>query len=146
MLKKVKEKLVVFFLKLRETGFFHVFGSSLINRIIGFVSVFLLVRVLPQDAYGAYSYVYAILSTILLFNGLGVVTGALQLCSEEEPGSGHSVQVFQYAARLGFIFDAILVVLLLVVSLIVVFPLQGTDTLTRTIAFLPLVILAFELI
>jgi len=132
--------------QLRTTGFFHVFGSSIINRIIGFVVVFFIVRILSPEDYGVYTYAFSILSVLLLINGLGVATGILQLCSEKEPGSFQSISLFKYSYRIGIQADCVFAIVLLISTFVISFPLQGANALVRLISFLPLVMLAFELI
>ena len=70
------------FKKLFQTGFFHIFGSSVINKILTFLSNVVLVRLISKEAYGVFTYAWNIYSLVLLLNGLGVVSGLLQLCSE----------------------------------------------------------------
>ena len=41
--------------KLGDGGFTHLFGSSVINKVLGFVSSFILVRLIPKADYGVYS-------------------------------------------------------------------------------------------
>ena len=38
--------------KLFSTGFFHIFGSNVINKILSFASGILLVRILTKSEYG----------------------------------------------------------------------------------------------
>jgi len=142
----IRKGLIPLLSQLRKTGFFHVFSSSTINRIINFVVVFFIVRVLSPEDYAVYTYAFSILSVLLLINGLGVATGILQLCSEKEPGSCQSISLFKYSSRIGMQTDCVLAIALLVSALVVSFPLQGVNTLVGLISFLPLVILAFELI
>lgn len=42
--------------KLRASGFFHVFGSTVINKIVVFASGLILVRILSKADYGVYTY------------------------------------------------------------------------------------------
>ena len=68
--------------KLRKTGFFHIFGGSVINKAISFLSSIVLVRLLTKGEYGIFTYAWNIYSIILLFNGFGLESSTLQLCSE----------------------------------------------------------------
>ena len=47
-----------------KTGFFHIFGSNVINKILAFLSSVILVRILTKTEYGAFT--YAILSTRMM--------------------------------------------------------------------------------
>ena len=66
-----------------RTGFFHIFGSSVMNKIIAFLSSIVLVRILSKEEYGVFTYAWNIYSIILLFSGMGLDSGMLQLASEK---------------------------------------------------------------
>ncbi len=57
---------------LLRTGFFHIFGSSVINKIIAFLSSVVLVRILTKAEYGVFTYAWNIYSIILILNGMGI--------------------------------------------------------------------------
>ena len=65
--------------KLGNTGFFHVFGSTAINKIIGFASGIVLVRLISKSEYGVYSYAYNLLTFFMIACGFGAVSGILQM-------------------------------------------------------------------
>ena len=52
---------------LKTTGFFHIFGSSVINKIIAFLSNIIIVRIISKAQFGEYSYALNIVSFVLLF-------------------------------------------------------------------------------
>ena len=54
MSKKIKQ-LKNLIRKLKTTGFGHLFGSSVINKILTFMSSIILVRLIPKSDYGIYS-------------------------------------------------------------------------------------------
>ena len=68
--------------KLTKTGFFHIFGSSVLNKILSFMCSIVVVRIVSKISFGEYTYANNIVSLILLFSGLGMVSGTFQLCSE----------------------------------------------------------------
>lgn len=65
-----------------KKGFFYIFSSNVVNKIIQFASGIFLVRLLSKEEFGIYSYAQNILSFFLLFSGLGVTSGMLQYISE----------------------------------------------------------------
>lgn len=67
-----------------KTGFIHIFGSSVINKVLSVASGFVLIRLLSVEAYGAYSYAVTIFSVFSLFSGMGIGSAILQMCSEEK--------------------------------------------------------------
>ena len=90
---------------LLKTGFFHVFGSNVINKIIGFMSSMVLVRILSKTEYGAFTYAWNIYCIIALFNGMGVESGTLQLASEHSGDKDYARQISDYGTRVGLVFN-----------------------------------------
>lgn len=107
MLDKVK--------KLFQTGFFHIFGGNVINKILSFLSSVILVRILSKMEYGIFTYAWNIYSFILIFNGLGMCNGALQLGSEKWDKSDCE-PVFKYAFRTGLIFDFFVSIVMILIA------------------------------
>lgn len=130
--------------KLLDTGFFHVFGSSIINQIIAFFSGVILVRVLSKTEYGVYSYAYSIINFFLIFNGVGAASGLIQLSSET---SDKKIQrdYYKLANRMAFFFDVFLLAILVVVCRFVAFKLAGTQEVLLVMVPLPICILAYNL-
>ena len=71
---KKNEKIVA----LLEKGFFRIFSSSFINKIIQFGTIILLARVIDKSEYGIYSLAKNDLNLLLLLEGLGSVLGVLK--------------------------------------------------------------------
>ena len=90
---------------LLKTGFFHVFGSNVINKIIGFMSSIVLVRILSKTEYGAFTYAWNIYCIIALFNGMGVESGTLQLASEHSGDKSYARKISDYGTRVGLVFN-----------------------------------------
>ena len=90
---------------LLKTGFLHVFGSNVINKIIGFMSSIVLVRILSKTEYGAFTYAWNIYCFIALFNGMGVESGTLQLASEHSGDKDYARQISDYGTRVGLVFN-----------------------------------------
>lgn len=129
---------------LSQTGFFQIFGSTVINQAIAFLSGIILVRILTKGEYGIYSYAYSILNILLIFNGLGGTSGLLQICSET---SDKEVQQASYrmANRLSLSFDVVLTIVFLFIALFMPFKLEGTNKMLFVMIFLPITMLIFQL-
>ena len=91
--------------KLLNTGFFHVFGSNVINKIISFMSSIVLVRILSKTEYGAFTYSWNIYCIIAIFNGMGAESGTLQLASEHSGNEEYARQISDYGTRVGLTFN-----------------------------------------
>ena len=77
MSKKIKQ-LKNLIRKLKTTGFGHLFGSSVINKILTFMSSIILVRLIPKSDYGIYSNADNILGMFCILEGFGMVSTFLQ--------------------------------------------------------------------
>lgn len=124
--------------KLFRTGFFNVFSSSVINKIISFFASVVLVRVLTKAEYGNFTYAWNIYSILILANGLGLESGVLQLCSENGNNRNIVYTIRRFSLKVGFIFDLLIAALLILSGLFVKFKIEGTGILLILLAFLPL--------
>lgn len=92
--------------KLYETGFFHIFSSNVVNKILLFCNGIFIVRVLSKESFGVYSYSQNLLSIFLLFSGLGINNGLLQFASKSNEEEKN--EIFKFTFRLGIIINIIL--------------------------------------
>ena len=129
-----------------ETGFFHVFGSSVINRIITFLSSIVMVRILTKEEYGVFTNAWNIYSIIILLNGLGVASAVLQMCSEHSGDEEYARRICGYASRFGLTFDILIAIALLLIGTFVPLTIEGTGRLLQMICLLPMLRLLFDLI
>lgn len=141
----MKEKLTLIKNKLFETGFYHVFGSSVVNKILAFLCSILVVRIVDKADFGVYSYANNILSFFLICTGLGMVSGLLQLCSEEHDDPSVRINLFHYGCRVGSGFNIIIGFAILAVSLFVQLPIDGANRFLCLLAFYPVVLIINEL-
>lgn len=139
------EKINRYLKKLIDKGLFHIFGSSVLNKIILFLNNAIIVRVISQADYGAYSYANNIVSIILLFNGLGVTSGILQYCSSNlDDSKKRSLEKFSY--RLGIVVNFILSCVICFVSLIIELPIPHSNQLLLLLSLMPICSFTFEMI
>lgn len=102
---------------LLKTGFFHIFGSSVINKIISFLSSIVLVRILSKTEYGVFTYAWNIYSILILFNGMGIESAVLQLSSEKSGDVEYANRTSNFGTKFGLKFNFILCGLLLGIGL-----------------------------
>lgn len=128
------------FARLLSAGFFHVFGSNVLNKIIAFVTNILIVRFLTNNEYGLFSYAYSIYSIVLLFTGLGALSGILQYCSERRPEKEKRAYR-RYGLKTGILIDAVLSIGLFATGCLIAFPLEGAGRYVAMLA--PLLLLDY---
>lgn len=130
--------------KLGNTGFFHVFGSTAINKIIGFASGIVLVRLISKSEYGVYSYAYNLLTFFMIACGFGAVSGILQMCSEQRDEE-EKKQLYAYASRSSFFLNCALSVVILLVAFFIPLKIEGANFCLGMMAFLPIFSYTYEM-
>ena len=66
-----------------QRGFFHILGSTFINKIIAFLANIAIVRILTKHDYGVFSGAFNVFFIVFLFSGLGIANGILYFCSKD---------------------------------------------------------------
>ena len=128
-----------------RTGFFHIFGSSVINKIIAFMSSIVLVRILTKQEYGVFTYAWNIYSIVLLFNGMGTDSGVLQLASEKNEDTNFADRTSNYGTRFGIRFNVILMIVLLSIGLFVPLKIEGAGRLLCFLCLMPIPQLLYQM-
>lgn len=130
--------------KLGSTGFFHVFGTTAINKVISFASGIILVRLISKAEYGVFSYANNLLNFFMIACGLGAASGVLQMCSEQRDEE-EKRQIYAYASRSSFIANCALSVVILLVALFVPLKIEGANFCLGMMAFLPIFSYTYEM-
>lgn len=131
---------------LLRTGFFHIFGGSVLSKIVGFLSSVVLVRILTKNEYGVFTYAWNIYSIVILANGCGVESGVLQVCSERSGEEPFARRICNYATRLGLAFDVLLMAVLVGIGLFVPMSIAGAEELLIMLAALPMLKILFAVV
>lgn len=125
--------------KLLNTGFFHIFGSSVLNKVITFLSTLILVRVISKPEYGVFTYAWNIYSIMILLSGFGIVSGVMQICSENQSDPAKHMQIYQFGIRFGSVVDVVLAVGMAVMAVFIPLPIEGANGILLFLCLLPLV-------
>ncbi|MCR5340562.1 MAG: oligosaccharide flippase family protein [Saccharofermentans sp.] len=131
--------------KLFKTGFFHIFGANVINKALAFLSNIILLHIISKAEYGIFTYAWNIYSIVILFNGLGIATGILQLSSEHSGDYEYSNRISNYGVRFGIKIDAILVSVLLGIGLFAPLKIESSRPLFLILCMLPIIQLLYDL-
>lgn len=130
--------------KLFKTGFFHIFGGSVLNKIIVFLSSIVIVRILSKTEYGIFTYAWNIYSFVILVNGLGLANGALQVGSEKWD-EAECENIFFYALYKGILFDCGIFIVMLLIAFFYPTAIEDARALLAAMCLLPLVQFLYEL-
>lgn len=140
-MEKVLPKIKTLF----KTGFFHIFGSSVINKIIAFMSSVVLVRILTKAEYGVFTYAWNIYSIILIFNGMGIESGVLQVSSEHSGDTEYGDRASNYGIRFGIKFDLFLGVIILLIGLFAPLKIEASREILCMLCILPMTQILFQM-
>lgn len=130
--------------RLFQAGLFDVFGADVINKVLTFLSGIIIVRIIPQEAYGTYAYAFNIVNIILLFNGLGTASAILQFASEHA-FEKRKVAVERAGVRVGLFFDGLVAIVMFILPLIVDLPLSGSEEMVRCWCIYPCLQLIYDI-
>ena len=137
MLNSIKKFVDLSISRLKKTGFFHVFGSTVINKFITFLSGVILIHVISKADYGVYTYAHNIYGFFIIASGLGMTSATLQLCSEKADDQMR-FSLYSYCSKTGMKFNVFLSLVILTVAVFVDLPIKGANILLAAFSFLPL--------
>lgn len=129
--------------KLLKTGFFHIFGSSALNKVIAFFTGVVLVRILTKAEYGVYTYAWNIYSLLLILNGMGMESGVLQLASEHSGDELYGRRVSDWGLRFAARFDVVLGLVILLLGRFAPLKIEAARGVLTLLCLLPLVQLLY---
>lgn len=131
--------------KLICSGFVYIFGSSVLNNAIAFLSGIILVRILSKSEYGIFSYAWNIFSIVMLLNGCGIASAVLQLCSERNTDNQYCNEVYNFGKKFGLAFNVVLFVVLFIAGVFFPLPINGAGKLLTISSLLPMLIFLFDI-
>ncbi len=111
MIRRLFEKIKEF----AKDGLFHIFGGSVVSKIVGVLSTVVVIRQLDKAAYGQYVSANNLFSYFTAFVGIGLANAALQYCSEaisEQKKNG----VHLYSLVVGSVSNVLVMALILVLA------------------------------
>lgn len=101
MIKKTIKKILF-------SGFSYIFVSSIINKVISFLSNSIIIHLLSKTEYGAYTYAYNIISFGLIIAGLGIPSALLQILCEKHKERGEILKIYKYGSSVAILFNFLL--------------------------------------
>jgi O-antigen/teichoic acid export membrane protein len=103
------------------------------------------VRILTKSEYGVFTYAWNIYSIVLLFNGLGMDSAILQMCSEKSDDEEFARRICNYGTRFGIAFNVLLTVAMIGVAVFYPVTIEGSRELLTLLCLLPMIQLLFNL-
>ncbi len=131
------------FNRLWNKGFYHIFGSAFINKVIQFAASILLVRILSKQLYGVWSYAENILQFFLLIQGLGCVVGFLQFSSATND-QNKKMSYFKFTLILGVLTNSLIAIAIMVFAYFGSLPIKGSLTVLSYLFLFPVFSIIFD--
>ncbi len=125
-----------------NTGFFHIFSSSVLNKILVFFSNIIVVRIISKVDFGIYTYALNIVSFVLLVSGIGLVSGTFQLCSEKKEEEKESI--YRYGCSVGIKVNIVLGLIIVLIAEFSHLSINGANEIMVLMLLNPFFLIVFE--
>ena len=120
---------------LKKSGFFLVFISTILNKVVNLLYGVVLIRIISKSEYGIYSYANNVFSYFNGLIGLGMASTVLQICAEVEGRDKNKRYNFCFFVALAF--NVILSIVIRIFSFSVPLSIDGSNDLLSYMSFLP---------
>ncbi len=124
--------------KLKETGFFSIFLSNILAKVVVFLGNIVVVRILSKNEYGIYAYVINTFSMLYILDDFGASSAALQYITEQKENKQKQQAILKYAIKLGLIGSAISGLLILISPLFFPFKIVEAKYLVPILCLIPI--------
>jgi O-antigen/teichoic acid export membrane protein len=141
MLSQLKNKSKI----LKEKGLFHIFGTSIINKILAFFTNIFVVNFLSKTDYGILGYSNNLINIFLLFSGLGLTSGILQFCSEKRSKKEINA-IHRYGFTCGILINVILAIIIFIFSRLAPIQIEESRNYISILGFMPVVQYTYDYI
>lgn len=126
-----------------KDGFFHILGSSFINKCIAFITNIILVRILSKNDFGVFTGAFNAFFIIFLFSGMGITSGILYFCSKDISKDEKSVY-YHYSFKFGLISEILLSLALILYGLFGNVGIEETRPYIISLAGMPFIAFVFD--
>lgn len=133
----MKKKLLLLQKKLFSSGFYNIFFSSVLNKIVNFAYGVVLVRVISKSDYGVYSYAYNIYSYFALLLGFGISSALLQICSEDGDDLKRKTMHFKFCFSFSIYTNFLLSMAIIIFAIGVPLSISGSNKLLIIMGLFP---------
>lgn len=122
---------------LKRTGFFSVFLSNVLSKVLSFCGGIVIVRILSKGDYGLYTYVMNCYSMLFILNDFGCNVAMMQFRSEHYKDPVLCNEYFTFPFKCAVLFSLFEAVLILLSPVFYPFKQNGASGLTQALCFLP---------
>ena len=133
-MEKIKEVIK----KFNNTGLFDIFASSILVKVIGFLSSIILIRVVTKEAFGTFTVAWNIYSIAMLASGFGASYAILQIGCETYGNKEEKQLVYNYGLSYGLKSNIIICGLVVLISIFFPFAVKKAAPLMLMMTLLPM--------
>lgn len=126
------------FQHLRQTGFFSIFLSNILSKIIIFFGGIIIVRILSKTDYGIYAYILNCISILCLLNDFGASNAALQHLTENQSNKEKQMAILKFSLKMGIISSIASSILILLSPFFYPYTISEAKTLTPILFGIPI--------
>lgn len=131
--------------KLRKTGFFSIFISNILAKVVVFLGGIVVVRILSQTDYGIYSYAINAFNILFILNDFGASNAALQNITEQKDDKKKQQAILKYSIKMGIIGSLISGLLILLSPLFYPYEIEEAKYLTPMLCLVPILTVVMTL-
>lgn len=131
--------------KLKETGFFSIFLSDVLAKVVVFLGGIVVVRILSQNDYGIYSYAINAFNMLFILNDFGASNAALQNITEQKDNKKKQQAILKYSIKMGIVGSLISGTLILISPLFYPYEIEEAKYLTPMLCLVPLLTVVMTL-
>lgn len=133
-----KKALIEKIKKLKETGFFSIFLSDVLAKVVVFLGGIILVRILSQNDYGIYSYAINAFNILYILNDFGASSAALQNITEQNKNKERQQSFLKYSIKIGIVGAFISGLLILLSPIFYPYEISEAKFLTPMLCLVPI--------
>lgn len=131
--------------KLKVEGFFHIFWSSVINKIVQFCSGIFIVKILNKTDFGIFTYSQNLISFFLLINGFGILNGLLQFGTKNIEDDKKN-ELLKYSMKTSILSNICICILIVLYSKFGIFKVEEAREIFLFMSFYPITNILVEMI
>ncbi len=132
--------------KLRKTGFFSIFISTVFSKVVTLLGSIVLVRILPKNDYGVYSYINNCFTMLFIFNDLGISSATLQYLTESIENKERQREIIKYSIKSCLIVSLVTCLLVLFSPYFYPYTMDEARILTPMLFLVPMIMIIYGLL
>lgn len=132
--------------KLKSTGFFSIFISTVLSKVMTLLGSIILVRILPKNDYGVYSYINNCFTMLFMFNDLGISSATLQYLTEASDDNERKREIITYSIKSCIIVSIITCLLVLFSPYFYPYTMDEAKILTPLLFLVPMIMIIYGLL